>query len=497
MRLLGFFLTLTFSLLMSLAHSSRQPSYGSTSTVTQKRIKRTDSPASEQDFLVRVSTPDGSKPPVESIDGRIQCMNFLLGTSILLTFHASMTASPFFLERLEGSRLQAPFVSYLSITYTATTLLFLSHATVTVKETSASRRLCHSLGVLAAINLLLCFSPSIPLSPTAFFFFVLINVAFQAVGVAYLRTAVVSFASAFGPSAMKAVMSGEAVVGAVVGIVQFTTAAAAEYSGRTEIGKGTEAAASLSFAFSAVVVACALGAHTWMLGMPSYRAVVQELDAVKPAVEDGTSETDVPAEYHTPARREIIEIAGANWKCNVAICYDALITLALFPPITSAIRSVHPISSGMFFSPAIFNYFHFLVMGVFDFIGRFFCSRPSVVTWSHTNLLKISLARTAFVPLFLLCNIQRPGVDIHHTTPLINSDVAYLLLVAAFGLSHGYLTSLCMMAASSVKHNPRIRADQANPAATIAQFFMVGGLALGSFSSFGVRAVVCRCNPFN
>lgn len=234
-----------------------------------------------------------------------------------------------------------------------------------------------------------------------------------------------------------------------------------------------------------------------MLDVPSYRSVIQELETVKPTAEDGTSGADVLAPQRTSARSEIVQIAQANWKCNFAICYDCLITLALFPPITSAIRSVHPISSGMFFSPVLFNYFHFLVMGVFDFIGRFFCSRPLLVTWSHTNLLKVSLARTAFVPLFLLCNIQRPGTDIRHTTPLINSDIAYFLLVAAFGLSHGYLTSLCMMAASSVKHNPRIRADQANPAATIAQFCMVGGLALGSFASFGVRAAVCQCNPFH
>lgn len=55
-----------------------------------------------------------------------------------------------------------------------------------------------------------------------------------------------------------------------------------------------------------------------------------------------------------------------------------------------------------------------------------------------------------------------------------------------------------MIAAPSVTHNPRLggrRAD-VDVAATLASFFLVGGLVLGSAASFAVRARVCGCNPF-
>lgn len=55
-----------------------------------------------------------------------------------------------------------------------------------------------------------------------------------------------------------------------------------------------------------------------------------------------------------------------------------------------------------------------------------------------------------------------------------------------------------MMSAPSVEHNPRLkgRVEDVDVAATVASFCLVGGLAVGSFASFGVRAAVCDCNPF-
>ena len=81
---------------------------------------------------------------------------------------------------------------------------------------------------------------------------------------------------------------------------------------------------------------------------------------------------------------------------------------------------------------------------------------------------------------------------------IINSDVLFMLVLFAFGMSNGYVSSLCMMAAPSVEHNPRLkgRVEDVDVAATVGSFFLVGGLAVGSFASFAVRAAVCGCNPF-
>jgi equilibrative nucleoside transporter 1/2/3 len=73
-----------------------------------------------------------------------------------------------------------------------------------------------------------------------------------------------------------------------------------------------------------------------------------------------------------------------------------------------------------------------------------------------------------------------------------------MLLLFAFGLSNGYVSSLCQMAAPSLEHNPRMkgRKEDVDLAANIASFCVVGGLVTGSILSFTVRAVVCACNPF-
>ena len=107
-----------------------------------------------------------------------------------------------------------------------------------------------------------------------------------------------------------------------------------------------------------------------------------------------------------------------------------------------------------------------------------------------------SAARTLFIPVFLLCNIQRSSAST--SVQFINSDVLFMLLLLLFGLSNGYCCSMCMIAAPSVEHNHRLRGrvEDVDVAATVGTFFLVGGLAVGSFASFGVRAAICDCNPF-
>ncbi|KAG5333937.1 hypothetical protein C0989_004610, partial [Termitomyces sp. Mn162] len=72
------------------------------------------------------------------------------------------------------------------------------------------------------------------------------------------------------------------------------------------------------------------------------------------------------------------------------------------------------------------------------------------------------------------------------TTPIINSDFLFMLILFAFGFSNGYVSSLCMMSAPSLDHNPRLkgRKEDVDVAATVASFSLVGGLALGSMASF-------------
>lgn len=165
---------------------------------------------------------------------------------------------------------------------------------------------------------------------------------------------------------------------------------------------------------------------------------------------------------------------------------------AVFPPITIAIKSTNPSVH-----PLVFNAVHFLMFNLGDIVGRTICSFPQLHVWSARRLLTLSLLRTLFIPVFLMCNIQWASIGAT-SGPIIGSDVLFMLLMVCFGLTNGYVSSMCMMAAPSLAHNPRLegRVEDVDVAATVAGFCLVGGLAVGSILSFAVRATVCNCNPF-
>ncbi len=56
--------------------------------------------------------------------------------------------------------------------------------------------------------------------------------------------------------------------------------------------------------------------------------------------------------------------------------------------------------------------------------------------------------RIGFIPLFLICNVLPEGRVL--TSVLLESDIAYILIMAAFSLTNGYLGSLCMINAPQV-----------------------------------------------
>jgi len=67
-----------------------------------------------------------------------------------------------------------------------------------------------------------------------------------------------------------------------------------------------------------------------------------------------------------------------------------------------------------------------------------------------------------------------------------------MLILLAFGRSNGYVSSLGIIASTSVEHNTRLggRREDVDVAATVANFCLVGGLAVGSLISFSVTGIL-------
>ncbi|TFK73018.1 hypothetical protein BDN72DRAFT_956818 [Pluteus cervinus] len=483
-------------------------------------------------------------PPALIVDHSVKLIHFILGCSVLLPWNVMITATPFFLSRVTGSPFQAAFGSYLSTSFTLSNFTFLAHATATAKQVSPSRQTRWTILLIAVLTLLLTLSTYVVVHPSLFFTFVILNGAIQAAAGSYLQTSVIAVASLFGPQAVQAMMFGQGAVAVAVSGVQVLSAAGSVWGVPADSistwvtdGKAEERSAFIFFGLSTVYLVMSAVAHHSLTKLPAYKTIAAPLEQhnVK-----GDSLADVDAnaderrvlvsagrkdsESWDEQKARLFRVARGNVIYEIAVSCVFMVTLSVFPPITTSIRPVNP-----GFHPLLFSAVHFLVFNIGDFLGRYLCAFPSLLIWSGRRLLTLSLSRTLFIPLFLMCNIQRLDpvpAPIHPLSPvsslvraaitttsislpgpIINSDFLFMALLCLFGVSNGYVSSLCMMSVASIEHNPFLRNRQitagakkaredVDVSATVASFCLVGGLVIGSAASFAVRAAVCDCNPF-
>ena len=91
------------------------------------------------------------------------------------------------------------------------------------------------------------------------------------------------------------------------------------------------------------------------------------------------------------------------------MCFVFLITLSVFPGITSEIRSKHNLENlrcpeaGRFYGAGVWQAMFFLLFNGGDTVGRLLAAARQCIDPGRVYLL--SIGRIVFVPLFLLCNI--------------------------------------------------------------------------------------------
>ncbi|OJA16428.1 hypothetical protein AZE42_08404 [Rhizopogon vesiculosus] len=481
-----------------------------------------DSEIAVDDF----ETDDSVTLTDQPVDTRIQWVYFMLGCAVLLPWNGAfmtpicdvllhrklllvlITATSFFLSRLVGSPLRATFSSYLSTVYTVFHAFGLAHATVTSGRSSPSQRVFWSTASVTLLIALLFVSTFVDSRPTTFFFFAIICSIFLAGCISYLATAAFSGASLFGAPYIQSMLSGQAAIAVVVSTVQLATSVLSVWGSTPEEiaafvsndSAGDESAERDSargfFGISALFMISTFMAYAWLARLPAYKATVGILERNVKLYEALGSAGEAEGLVFCSANRESLEernqifrVFKANIIYEIAVAYVYVVTLSVFPVITITVQSTNPN-----IHPLIFSAIHFLMFNLGDLCGRYICSFPRIMTWSAQRALAFSILRTLFIPVFLLCNVQRPSGGLS----VIRSDFVYMLLVTALGLSNGYVSTLCMLGVSSLEHNPRLRQrrEDVATASTVAGFCLMVGLAIGGFGSFGVRAAICECNPF-
>jgi equilibrative nucleoside transporter 1/2/3 len=198
----------------------------------------------------------------------------------------------------------------------------------------------------------------------------------------------------------------------------------------------------------------------------------------------------------SPATPQLVfpSVRYVTWSIFV----NFLVTLSLFPALTSA---VSPVSSGTSFIQRHFVSMHFLAMNISDFIGKAITIFPLLARMSPKRLFAASLARILFLPLLFACNIvfhDRIGEKIPTFFPTVFGDFLFFVLICALGFTNGYINTVAFIEApdclSSNGLSERIGAFTI--CGDLMAISLALGLASGSMASFGLRGLLCKCNPF-
>lgn len=152
------------------------------------------------------------------------------------------------------------------------------------------------------------------------------------------------------------------------------------------------------------------------------------------------------------------------------------VTLAPFPAVLADIGQLSNYFNDKYYvSFACFFIFNFLAM-----LGNLLSGWTN---WPGKERVWILVyARFLFIPFFLFCNYIP---SLRSWPILITNDFVYIIGNCLFALSSGYLSSLCMMFASS-----DLSPEEAPKAGMLAAFFLVFGIFLGVNSSFLLRWIV-------
>ncbi|KAF8554812.1 hypothetical protein OG21DRAFT_1522187 [Imleria badia] len=427
-------------------------------------------------------------------EAQIKWTYFLLGCAILLPWTALANSTSFFSSRLAGSPFYPTFTSYWSSVYTLTKLVFQFYTTFTSKQSSLFRRIFASIIATILLVTSLCLSTLVRGTPSTFFAFALFIAASMAVAVSYLSTAVYAGAASLGASFLQIMFSGQAANGVAVSAVQVASSMIALWGlspkpvlmegGRD--GQAEEIAARIFLGVSAVFLCIPLIAYTWLTRQSFSNSITGALDQHH-RVRDMDELTHLLADDRrnpsTEPNSHVLQVLGMNLIFMFSIPFVFAVTLAVSPAITARVQPVNP-----HIHPLLFTAVHFLVFHIGDFLGRHSCSFPCLCVWPGKKILAMSLLRTLFIPLILLCNVDRTIA----VPPIIHSDILFMIIMLTMGYTNGYVATISMLAVSSLEHNPRLkgRREDVDVAATLGGSFLILGLAVGALSSFGVQAMI-------
>lgn len=377
-----------------------------------------------------------------------------------------LAANPYFQRRFErNDNLLRNFQSAIMSVSTVGNLGSMIVLTKLQARANYPHRIVASLALNIIVFTLLALSTKLFLGVSAgvYFAFLMLMVLSASLAAALCQNGVFAYVAGFGREEYtQGIMTGQGIAGVLPCIAQIVSVLSVPPR-KEHVDGAPQQSSSSAFAYfltATVISAVALVAFVYLRRQHSSRIRLDEVDV-----------TSAPAERKSIPLTHLF--SKLTWLAG-AVFLTFVVTM-FFPVFTQKILSVRDLDSvPRLFQPATFIPLGFLFWNVGDLLGRLGPALPAIRLTAYPKVLfLLSIARVAFIPLYLLCNVGGKGA-------VVNSDFFYLFAVQLlFGVTNGYLGSSCMMGFVEW-----VDADEAEAAGGFMSLCLVGGLTVGSFMSF-------------
>ncbi|XP_076028213.1 equilibrative nucleoside transporter 1-like isoform X2 [Genypterus blacodes] len=419
---------------------------------------------------------------------------FMLGLGTLLPWNFFMTATMYFTSRLknptsvtsetnltEGAReqhsvLEAKFNNVMTVCAMVPLLVFTCLTSFMHSLIPQKLRVMGSLVVILAVFMVTAFLVKVELEPLPFFSVTMVTIVIINSFGAVLQGSLFGMAGVLPASYTTPIMSGQGLAGSFAAFAMICAIASGSELQDAAFGYFITACAVISLSLLSYVMLPKLEFFQFFQDRNKQRSGE---DNSLTLMQKEKQQDDEESKQEKQQNVSMMEIFKKIWVLALSVCFAFTVTIGTFPAITADAKST--VADGgsweMYFIPVSC----FLLFNLCDWGGR---SLTAVCMWPKEDSVLLPLfvaARLAFVPLFMLCNIQPR----HHLPVFFHHDAWFIIFMVFFAFSNGYLASLCMCFGPK-----KVLPNEAETAGAIMAFFLSLGLALGAALSFLFRALV-------
>ncbi|XP_005747180.1 equilibrative nucleoside transporter 2-like [Pundamilia nyererei] len=403
---------------------------------------------------------------------------FVLGLGTLLPWNFFITASKYFNERLNstGTSGTSPkdysYDSWMALLSQLPQLLFTLLNSFLYQRVRERVRVPFSLVGIFLLFSLTAALVKVPMEPDNFFSITMATIWFINMCGAVLQGSLFGMVGLLPPRYSTLFMSGQGLAGIFAALAMLFSI----------LGKSDQSSAALGYFITPCVAT--LGTLVCYLLLPRLKFAdfylnrhqpdkVEEvfLESTEKNKKDLEANGKLSKQEENQEHSSVLAVFKKIWLMALCVTCVFAVTLSVFPVITVRVRTVYD-------NDGWDNVFTcvccFIVFNVMDLAGR---TTPYIVQWPSKEsrwFPAVVFSRLVFIPLVMLCNVQDSKL-----TAVFRHDCAFVVIMALFAFSNGYLASLCMAYAPQL-----VWCKDCETAGSLMTFFLVLGLAVGASFSF-------------